>query len=99
MTSQIPVGQKLLTNVAIVRYKKGGERFLRPAAQFFLIDLINGLGLREKFYPAKLKELRSRLGKTEPDAPASGEEDPSPSEVSLHPLAAALNVRLERAAA
>jgi ribosome maturation protein SDO1 len=27
MTSQIPVGQKLLTNVAIVRYKKGGERF------------------------------------------------------------------------
>jgi ribosome maturation protein SDO1 len=27
VTSQIPVGQKLLTNVAIVRYKKGGEKF------------------------------------------------------------------------
>ncbi|HHA2706559.1 TPA: hypothetical protein ACOEOS_000291 [Stenotrophomonas maltophilia] len=64
-----------------------------------LIDLINALGLREKFYPAKLKELRSRLGKTEPDGPASGEEDPSASEVSLHALAAALNGRLEMAAA
>ncbi|WP_338334918.1 hypothetical protein [Xanthomonas euvesicatoria] len=61
-----------------------------------LIDLINALGLREKFYPAKLKELRGRLGK---DAPANGEEDPPANEGSLHPLAAALSGRLEGAAA
>ncbi len=64
-----------------------------------LIDLINALGLREKFYPAKLKELRGRLGKSESDAPANGEEGPPANEGSLHPLAAALSGRLEGAAA
>ena len=64
-----------------------------------LIDLINALGLREKFYPAKLKELRGRLGKAESDAPANGEEDPPAKEGSLHPLAAALSGRLDGAAA
>jgi hypothetical protein len=64
-----------------------------------LIDLINALGLREKFYPAKLKELRGRLGKAESDTPANGEEGPSASEDSLHPLAAALSDRLDGAAA
>lgn len=64
-----------------------------------LIDLINALGLREKFYPAKLKELRGQLGKAEPDAPANGEKDPSASDVSLHPLGAALSGRPVGAAA
>jgi len=64
-----------------------------------LIDLINALGLREKFYPAKLKELRGRLGKAESDAPANGEEGPPANEGSPHPLAAALSGSLEGAAA
>lgn len=55
-----------------------------------LLDLINSLGLREKFYPAKLKELRSRLGKPDPDALALGEDDQLQSEAPLHPFAAAL---------
>ena len=55
-----------------------------------LIDLINSLGLREKFYPAKLKELRGRLSKAESDAPGAGEEAPGSIEGSLHPFAAAL---------
>jgi hypothetical protein len=63
-----------------------------------LIDLINSLGLREKFYPAKLKELRGRLGKAESDAPVAEEEAPASSEGSLHPLAAALSGRLDGAA-
>lgn len=64
-----------------------------------LIDLINALGLREKFYPAKLKELRGRLGKAESDAPANGEKGALANEDSLHPLAAALSGRLEGASA
>ncbi|AER56988.1 hypothetical protein DSC_11720 [Pseudoxanthomonas spadix BD-a59] len=64
-----------------------------------LIDLINSLGVREKFYPAKLKELRGRLRKAESDAPANGEERPSANESSIHPLAAALSGCLDGAAA
>lgn len=64
-----------------------------------LIDLINALGLREKFYPTKLKELRGRLGKAASDAPSAGEDDSASSEGSLSPFAAALSVRLEGAAA
>lgn len=60
-----------------------------------LIDLINGLGLREKFYPAKLKELRSRLGKTEPDAPTNSEKPTSTNENPAHPLTALLSGRHE----
>lgn len=58
-----------------------------------LIDLINTLGLREKFYPAKLKELRDRLGKAESDAPTNGEGDPPASEAYIHPFTAALSAR------
>lgn len=64
-----------------------------------LIDLINSLGLREKFYPAKLKELRGRLGKAESDAPGAGEEAPPSIEGSLHPFAAALSGSPDGAAA
>jgi len=64
-----------------------------------LIDLINSLGLREKFYPAKLKELRGRLAKAEPEPPANDGKDPESSEGSLHPLADALSGRLGGAAA
>lgn len=64
-----------------------------------LIDLINSLGLREKFYPAKLKELRGRLAKTEPEPPANDGEDPASSEGSLHPFPAALSARSRGAAA
>ena len=90
--------------------KKDAERFfalIRPMilaakadgiSDRELIDLINGLGLREKFYPAKLKELRSRLGKNERDAPVDGEADPSSSETFLHPLTAALSGRPDRSA-
>lgn len=52
-----------------------------------LIDLINALGLREKFYPAKLKELRGRLDKTESDVPASSEDGPPANDGSIHPSA------------
>ena len=58
-----------------------------------LIDLINALGLREKFYPTKLKELRERLGNAESDVPTNGAEDPPASEESLHPFTAALIAR------
>lgn len=64
-----------------------------------LIDLINSLGLREKFYPAKLKELRGRLAKAEPEPPANDGEDPASIEGSLHPLAVAPSARLDGAAA
>lgn len=64
-----------------------------------LIDLINSVGLREKFYPAKLKELRGRLGKTEQESPANDGEHTESSEDSLHPFAAALSARLNGAAA
>ncbi|APP76927.1 hypothetical protein BJD12_18775 [Xanthomonas vesicatoria ATCC 35937] len=64
-----------------------------------LIDLINALGLREKFYPAKLKELRGRLDKTESDVPASSEDGPPANDGSIHPLATAPSGRLEGAAA
>ena len=62
-----------------------------------LIDLINALSLREKFYPAKLKELRGRLGKSEPDAPANGGESSSVNEGSPHPLAIVLCDRTDEA--
>ncbi len=64
-----------------------------------LIDLINSLGLREKFYPAKLKELRGRLAKAEPEPPTNDGEDPASIEGSPHPLAAAPSARLDGAAA
>ena len=63
-----------------------------------LIELINSLGLREKFYPAKLKELRGRLAKSEVDASANDGDDPEANE-DLHPLAAALSGRRDGAAA
>ena len=63
-----------------------------------LIELINSLGLREKFYPAKLKELRGRLAKSEADPSADEGDDPATNE-NLHPLAAALSGRRDGAAA
>jgi hypothetical protein len=64
-----------------------------------LIDLINSLGLREKFYPAKLKELRGRLGKAESNAPGAGEEGAASIEGSLHPIAAEFSGNPDEAAA
>ncbi|OWR29789.1 hypothetical protein CEE55_16610 [Stenotrophomonas pavanii] len=63
-----------------------------------LIELINSLGLREKFYPAKLKELRGRLAKSDADPSAHEGDDPTTNE-DLHPLAAALSGRRDGAAA
>jgi len=63
-----------------------------------LIELINSLGLREKFYPAKLKELRGRLAKSEVDASANESDDPVTNE-DPHPLAAALSGHRDGAAA
>ncbi len=57
-----------------------------------LIELINSLGLREKFYPAKLKELRGRLAKSEADPSPNDGDDPATNE-DIHPLAAALSYR------
>ena len=34
-----------------------------------LLDIINSLGLREKFYPTKLKELRTKLLKPDQEMP------------------------------
>ncbi len=58
-----------------------------------LIDLINSLGLREKFYPAKLKELRGRLTKAESEPPTNDGENPASLEEPLHPITAALSAR------
>lgn len=44
-----------------------------------LIEIINDLGLREKFYPAKLKDLRKKLFTPDQEEPAiDGEVQPSP---------------------
>lgn len=64
-----------------------------------LIDLINSLGLREKFYPAKLKELRGRLDNSESHAPANGETGELTNEGSLLSLPATLSDRLDGVAA
>lgn len=63
-----------------------------------LIELINSLGLREKFYPAKLKELRGRLANSEVDASANEGDDPVTTE-DIQPLAASLSAHLDGAAA
>lgn len=39
-----------------------------------LIEIINDLGLREKFYPAKLKDLRRKLKSDEEESIVDGEE-------------------------
>ncbi|MEA5122318.1 hypothetical protein [Xanthomonas floridensis] len=62
------------------------------------IELINSLGLREKFYPAKLKELRGRLAKSEVDASANEGDDPVTTE-DIQPLAAALSAHRDGATA
>lgn len=63
-----------------------------------LIYLINSLGLREKFYPAKLKDLRGRLGNADPDVAANDEEEAGSSEPHPHPIEIALNKYPGRAA-
>lgn len=56
-----------------------------------LIDIINGLGLREKFYPAKLKEIRARLGNPEVEATVGEEPGDARSDMlPLGPMATAL---------
>lgn len=63
-----------------------------------LIDIINGLGLREKFYPAKLKETRARLGHPETEAAVGEEPSNARSDVpALGPMAAALRDQTEGA--
>lgn len=62
-----------------------------------LIDIINSLGFREKFYPAKLKELRQKLlGGNDDDAPPEAET--APAEVGdsggLGPMALAMSVKV-----
>jgi len=64
-----------------------------------LIDLINSLGPREKFYPVKLKELRGRLYNTESHAPAEDETGQSTNEDSPLPHLATLSGRLDGVAA
>ena len=39
-----------------------------------LLEILNGLGFREKFYPTKLKELRKRLQVTGEEQDAPGDE-------------------------
>lgn len=45
-----------------------------------LIEIINSLGLREKFYPAKLTSLRTKLGTALEHAPVTDGEEHSPCE-------------------
>lgn len=40
-----------------------------------LLEIINDLGLREKFYPAKLKELRKKLLKADEDVPVGDTDE------------------------
>ena len=64
-----------------------------------LIDIINSLGLREKFYPAKLKELRTKLTRVGEDDPASDTEKEEPGDGGhTHLLAATLSIQSSGAA-
>lgn len=40
-----------------------------------LLEILNGLGFREKFYPAKLKELRKRLQVEGEEQDTSGDDE------------------------
>lgn len=63
-----------------------------------LIDLINCLGLREKFYPTKLKELRGRLAQAESGQPDSEKDAQPPRSEAASPAATKIATRLDVAA-
>ncbi len=61
-----------------------------------LIEIINSLGFREKFYPAKLKELRRKLQGASGDEPSNeegGESAEIPESVAPSPLSTALGLK------
>lgn len=46
-----------------------------------LIEIINDLGLREKFYPAKLKDLRKKLFTPDQEEPTADHEEAQPGQL------------------
>lgn len=57
-----------------------------------LLEIINSVGLREKFYPAKLKELRTKLLKPDEETPlVDGDNDTLGQDLPAGVISAAQN--------